>query len=41
MAYEIVLAITTAAEMAGLKPGAVRDIFYNNGMRLLHSVQID
>lgn len=38
MAYEIVLAIGTAAEMTGLKPEKVKDIFYNNGMKLLGKV---
>lgn len=38
MAYEIVLSIGIAGEMAGLKPKAIKDIFYNNGIDLLGRV---
>lgn len=38
MAYEIALAIVTAAEMAGIKREKIKDIFYNNGIKLLGKV---
>jgi hypothetical protein len=38
MAYEIIYAIGVAAEMSGLKPEKVKEIFYANGMRLLEKV---
>lgn len=38
MAYEIVLSIRRAAEMAGLTELQLHDVFYKNGMRLLKRV---
>jgi hypothetical protein len=39
MAYEIILAIATAADMSGLKPEKVKEIFYANGIRLIKKVK--
>ena len=39
MAYEIVLAVKTAADTAGISEDSLRDIFYNNGISLLGKVR--
>jgi predicted TIM-barrel fold metal-dependent hydrolase len=38
MAYEIILAVTTAADMAKIGKDKTKDIFYNNGKNLLGKV---
>ena len=41
MAYEIIVAITDAAELAGLNQGQTKDIFFNNGFALLNRVNTE
>ncbi len=39
MVYEIIHAIIRAGEMAGISDESIRDIFYNNGIKLLNDVK--
>jgi hypothetical protein len=39
MAYEIVTAVATAAQMSGIGKDKTNDIFYNNGIKILEKVE--